>query len=215
MEYAVLVERCLEDLGAAFGVRIEAEDAHALGRELATSDHAADFADEMLAVSLDDVDGAVVVGGEFAVCYQLSAILIKASDGTPGFDDTTNGGGEYKVWISTSPTFGGGTNKTDNFKVRVGAPVEIDTRFFSDLNADGADEILLPNRDANGSRLSVYYGQAGAADRSIADATYTFAFGQFNSAVVATCGNFDGDAAGTDDLCFANDLDGGFAIVHQ
>src|SRR4029079_14028930 len=41
----------------------------------------------------------IVSGGEFAGCYQLSAILIKVSDGSPGYDDTSNGGGEYKIWI--------------------------------------------------------------------------------------------------------------------
>jgi hypothetical protein len=60
---------------------------------------------------------AVVSGGEFATCYQLSAILIKASDSTAGYDTTTNGGGEYKVWVSQDPTFPGSATKTDNFKV--------------------------------------------------------------------------------------------------
>jgi hypothetical protein len=60
---------------------------------------------------------AHVVSGSFEVCYQLSAILIKASDSSPGYDETTNGGGEYKVWVSQDSTFAGGTTKTDNFKV--------------------------------------------------------------------------------------------------
>jgi hypothetical protein len=60
---------------------------------------------------------AVVVGGEFEQCYQLSDILIKASDSTQGYDTTSNAGGEYKVWVSQTSTFDGGTNKTDNFKV--------------------------------------------------------------------------------------------------
>jgi hypothetical protein len=41
----------------------------------------------------------VFVGGE-GNCIQLSAVLSKASDGTPGYDDTSNAGGEYKVWIA-------------------------------------------------------------------------------------------------------------------
>src|SRR5207249_4191072 len=43
----------------------------------------------------------VVVGGEPADCYQLSGILNSASSGftTPGYDDTDNPGGEYKVWV--------------------------------------------------------------------------------------------------------------------
>jgi hypothetical protein len=62
-----------------------------------------------------------VSGGEFAQCYQLQAILIKAS-GLPGqvagYDTTTNGGGEYKVWISQAIDFAGADSKTDNFKVK-------------------------------------------------------------------------------------------------
>ena len=64
--------------------------------------------------------GAVTVsGGAFAQCYQLSAILNTASSGftTPGYDDTNNPGGEYKVWVSTDCTFTNNSTKTDNFKV--------------------------------------------------------------------------------------------------
>jgi hypothetical protein len=51
-------------------------------------------------------------------CLQLWAILIKASNGTAGYDTTTNPGGEYKVWISLSSIFDPSLSKTDNFKVR-------------------------------------------------------------------------------------------------
>jgi hypothetical protein len=64
--------------------------------------------------------GAVTVsGGEFAQCYQLSLILNTASSGftTPGYDDTTNPGGEYKVWVSTDCNFVEDSSKTDAFKV--------------------------------------------------------------------------------------------------
>jgi hypothetical protein len=60
----------------------------------------------------------VISGGVPASCYQLSSILIKASDGTPGYDLTSNAGGEYKVWVSTVSTFANNSSKTDNFKVR-------------------------------------------------------------------------------------------------
>jgi hypothetical protein len=72
------------------------------------------------------------------------------------YRDTPNPGGVYKLWATFVEDFGGGGcanpkkpcnigkfgfvpshSKTDNFKVRVGAPVEIDTRFFRDANADG------------------------------------------------------------------------------
>lgn len=56
--------------------------------------------------------------GEFADCYQLSDILVRASDSTmAGYDDTSNPGGEYKVWISLDPSFPNKASKTDNFKV--------------------------------------------------------------------------------------------------
>jgi hypothetical protein len=59
----------------------------------------------------------VVSAGEFASCYQLAAIVIKASDASAGFDTTDNPGGEYKVTVSKDPLFGPGTIKSDNFKV--------------------------------------------------------------------------------------------------
>ena len=56
------------------------------------------------------------------------------------YDDTTNNGGVYKVWVTPVDAYdceGAGNkhcfvpadSKTDNFKVRAGAIVEIDTRF--------------------------------------------------------------------------------------
>lgn len=57
--------------------------------------------------------------GQFDHVVHLFSELWSASSGytVHGFDDTTNNGGEYKVWVSTSPDFTGGTTKTDNFKV--------------------------------------------------------------------------------------------------
>jgi hypothetical protein len=86
---------------------------------------------------------AVVSGGEFASCYQLSAILIKASDATAGYDSTLNRGGEYKVWISTEPTFTNSNTKTDNFKVKEdrGSPrAALHVRKFYDADADGIQD---------------------------------------------------------------------------
>jgi PA14 domain len=37
--------------------------------------------------------------------------------GFPGYNTTLNNGGEYKVWVSTEPTFQNQNTKTDNFKV--------------------------------------------------------------------------------------------------
>lgn len=80
-----------------------------------------------------------VTNGSFDVCYQLSAIVIKASDATPGYDETTNGGGEYKVWVSQESSFSGGDTKTDNFKVKPVVVVDghLNVNKFYDANADG------------------------------------------------------------------------------
>lgn len=59
-----------------------------------------------------------VSAGEFVSCYQLSAILVKTSDNSPGYDSTSNPGGEYKVWVSMNSAFPNAESKTDNFKVR-------------------------------------------------------------------------------------------------
>ncbi|HKO42620.1 MAG TPA: hypothetical protein VJU84_04995 [Pyrinomonadaceae bacterium] len=74
----------------------------------------------LLGTSIGSADETpvTVTGGEFAACYQLSAIVIKASDATAGYDDTSNPGGEYKVWVSSVNTFDNDASKTDNFKVK-------------------------------------------------------------------------------------------------
>ena len=62
----------------------------------------------------------VVTNGTFR--HQLSAIVSHGA--TPGYADTTNDGGEYKVWVSTDPDFANADTKTDNFKVRSAPVVE-------------------------------------------------------------------------------------------
>ena len=85
-----------------------------------------------------------VSGGIFADCYQLSSILLKTSDGTPGYDDTTNDGGEYKVWVSTGPLFEASSSKTDNFKVDAiideSTPPRLLVVKFYDANANGTKD---------------------------------------------------------------------------
>lgn len=90
-----------------------------------------------------------VVNVAFASCYQLSAILVRASDGTPGYDDTGNAGGEYKLWVSTSPAFEPQTSKTDNSKVRAdetgvtvlpAPPSILEVVKFYDANANGIND---------------------------------------------------------------------------
>lgn len=82
----------------------------------------------------------VTVGSSgFAHCYNLSASVVKQSDGSVGYDDTTNPGGEYKVWISTTADFTNNSTKTDNFKVRseAGGPGHLHILKFYDANANG------------------------------------------------------------------------------
>ena len=81
-----------------------------------------------------------VVNGEFLACYQLAAVVIKASDGTPGYDDTTNGGGEYKVWVSPNADFT--QSKTDNFKVNIQVVNTsiLNVLKFYDANANGIND---------------------------------------------------------------------------
>ena len=80
----------------------------------------------------------------------MSAVLSKASDSSPGYDTTTNGGGEYKIWVSMDPTFSNNQSKTDNFKVRPNAqPGTLCVNKFYDANANGIfdnTEVLIPGR---------------------------------------------------------------------
>jgi|SRR5215208_1629121 hypothetical protein len=84
-----------------------------------------------------------VTNGGFDQCYQLSNILIKASDGSAGYDDTANSGGEYKAWVSTTSDFANDNSKTDNFKVKPqedgGPPPQatLHIRKYYDANANG------------------------------------------------------------------------------
>jgi len=85
-----------------------------------------------------------VSGGEFASCYQVSAIVLSAASGftAGGFNDTSNPGGEYKVWVSNVSTFDNDSSKTDNFKVKVGTvdPGTLRVRKFYDANANGIND---------------------------------------------------------------------------
>jgi hypothetical protein len=91
-----------------------------------------------------------VVGGEFTVCYQLSAILFTATSGltVQGYDTTSNAGGEYKVWASQDPTFPNSNSKTDNFKVDDEGgevdPATLNVIKFYDANANGINDDAQP-----------------------------------------------------------------------
>jgi hypothetical protein len=89
----------------------------------------------------------VDTNGDFVACYQLSAILIRASDATAGYDDTTNPGGVYKAWVSNESSFTNSSTKTDNFKVEPSVcvsgcnpPGELKVVKFYDANANGVND---------------------------------------------------------------------------
>jgi len=89
-----------------------------------------------------------VTNGEFTQCYQLWAILRKASDGTQqGYDDTTNPGGEYKVWVSKNSDFPNSESKTDNFKVEVTLPPLHGTATITTNVYDADDTYIPPDGD--------------------------------------------------------------------
>jgi sarcosine oxidase gamma subunit len=74
-----------------------------------------------------------VVGGvPDMMCYQVAALVLKTSDNTPGFDDSSNG--EYKVNIADNSQF---TNpKNDNFAVFTA--VTISGHKFNDVDGNPA-----------------------------------------------------------------------------
>ncbi len=78
------------------------------------------------------------------------------------YADTPNNGGVYKVWVSpvelldcdapgNKNCFVPRYSKTDNFKVRVGRIVEIDTRFHKPGYADPVDGLAATWIDTNGA----------------------------------------------------------------
>ncbi|HEX6749633.1 MAG TPA: hypothetical protein VF092_20240 [Longimicrobium sp.] len=121
-----------------------------------------------------------VVGGEFQVCYQLAAVVHKASSpGDAGYDDTDNAGGEYKVWVSRASDFSGGNTKTDNFKVK---PAVVDLpevavtktadswyerayRWSVDKSADASTVTLAPGQSKT-VNYSVVVTNTGSVDRN-------------------------------------------------
>jgi|GEM_PF-1439687 len=81
-----------------------------------------------------------VSGGVFKECYKLQNVV--GYDSTSGFKDTTNPGGEYKVWVSPDKNFKD-CSKTDNFKV-------LEKGFCGDGNVNAQNEQCDDgNRDNN------------------------------------------------------------------
>jgi hypothetical protein len=85
------------------------------------------------------------------------------------YDDTPNNGGVYKVWVSPTSLldcsapgnkhcFVPRYSKTDNYKVRTGGAVEIDTRFsaFSGVWIDGLAATWIDTLGASNVKFSQY-----------------------------------------------------------
>jgi hypothetical protein len=85
-----------------------------------------------------------VVNGSFVQCYQVWAIVHSATL-DPGYDDTPNNGGEYKVWASTSSDFTNNDSKTDNFQVDVVVPPPPQSTLhvtkYYDANTNGSQDL--------------------------------------------------------------------------
>jgi hypothetical protein len=111
-------------------------------------------------IGTSDETPVSVTNGDFDACYQLSAILLKASDGTTGYDGTSNPGGEYKVWVSNDPDFANDSTKTDNFKVKSsggGTPPEatLNVVKYYDANANGVND---DNQPIAGWKVNIHDG---------------------------------------------------------
>lgn len=85
-----------------------------------------------------------VVNGSFTVnsegqgpCYRLWDIVHLTPDFEPGYADTDNNGGEYKVWVSTVRTFDNDDTKTDNYQVRVNIHPDLSLAIACDDGTEG------------------------------------------------------------------------------
>ena len=126
-------------------VYIDGGPAHPGGAGLPDGSYCVQVTDPsgMTVLGLSDPGAVTVVDGEFVECYQLSAILKSASSGytVPGYDDTPNPGGEYKVWVSTDCNFDNNSSKTDNFQVkRECEKASVSVTTFYDANTNGVKD---------------------------------------------------------------------------
>ncbi len=100
---------------------------------------------------------AVVFGGSFVQCYQLSSILVKDSDGTPGYDSTSNPGGEYQVEVNKDIAFPDSGSKKDNFKVKEDGviPPQGNLQVFKFYDADASGTLTAPDSPILGWEVRV------------------------------------------------------------
>jgi hypothetical protein len=85
---------------------------------------------------------------------------------------------------------------------------------IGDVNGDGRADVAVPQRGAS-SRISLFFGQSPAVNRTNSDVDYALGFGALDSAAAAACGDFDAAGDGLDDLCFITSLDDGSAVLHR
>jgi hypothetical protein len=128
-------------------------------------------------------------------------ILLKTSDGSAGYDTTSNPGGEYKVWVSSSSDFENSLTKTDNFKVRVAPPPPpptdwpLEGRKFYDLNGDGLRQDSEPTLE--GWTINIYGDNpivclvelvdgACPEGQSVLDKNFTHTNGEYFTAATTT-----------------------------
>lgn len=99
--------------------------------------------------------------GHFLIVYRLWNVVKYIQGNGPncvkdGYKDTTNNGGEYKIWVQHADGFNGFVSsvcKTDNFKVRKGPPIPaqvgIEAFKFRDTNGnaqwDEPEELPIEN----------------------------------------------------------------------
>lgn len=110
------------------------------GTVLGSSTNAPDEADWTPAVVGSD--------GKFVEVYGLWDIVWYAN-GDQGYEDTSNGGGVYKVWISRDPDFDQNDSKTDNFRVVGGGGTQDEitgliVEKFYDANGNGEKDSTEP-----------------------------------------------------------------------
>ena len=128
--------------GSKDDVYIDGGPAHPGGAGLPDGSYCVQVTDPsgQTVLGMSDPGAVTVAGGEFVQCYQLTSILKTASSGftVPGFDDTPNPGGEYKVWVSTDCNFDNNNSKTDNFQVKEECErATVSVTSFYDANANG------------------------------------------------------------------------------
>jgi hypothetical protein len=107
--------------------------------------------------------------GVFAECYNVYALT--------NFADTTNPGGQYKVWVSQNAAFPANESKTDNFKVREQATTsKLDVVKFYDANADGINN---DNQPITGWKINILDGWTNTNSVHYTPVSLMLAFGNY------------------------------------